>query len=99
MAPFGRWRIEAMHMKSVTPLVFIGGDNSPGKAGSGPSKGDGAYPDLGVVRQFTDGGGAEWPWVLQNIDGWFFAIQQFQSHDDSWMDTIRSWLTNKNAFV
>src|SRR5262245_4635144 len=81
------------------PLVFIGGDNSPGESGSDATHGNGAYPKCGAVRDFTDGGDDGWQWVLQNVDGWYFALQQFYSHDDSWMRSIQGWLRNKNAFI
>jgi hypothetical protein len=86
-------------MSTVRPLVFIGCDNSPGEDGSDATHGNGAYPNLGAIRQFTDGGAAAWQWVLQNVDGWYFALQQFHSREDSWMSTIQGWLKNKNAFV
>ena len=82
------------------PQVFIGGDNSPGfdPTGAGvrfPARG--AWPGAGIVKQYLDGENG-WRWVQQNVDGYFFALQQFHS-DDSWMLRMANILTNKNAFV
>src|SRR5438128_2404990 len=72
--------------------VYIGGDNSPGRA----------YPNPGVVRQYLDYTN-EWRWVQANADGYYlnnFSLTTAtgDANQNEMVRRLASLFTHKNVF-